>query len=104
MFMCISITNINVIDIAVAIITITVVYVWFWTKAIITNVSSSTTTSNIGETTRCFCFFCCYCCGRIGVNAVGDVGSSLSGLFDRTDDDVLDGGYNAEEYGGADEG
>ena len=47
---------------------------------------------------------CCLGCGRIGVNAVGDVGSSLSGLFDRTDDDVLDGGYDAEEYGGADEG
>ena len=38
------------------------------------------------------------------INAVGNIGSSLSGLFDRTDDDVLDGGYDAEEYGGADEG
>jgi len=43
-------------------------------------------------------------CGRIDINAVGNVGSSLSGLFDRTDDDVLDGGYDEEEYGGADEG
>ena len=47
---------------------------------------------------------CCLGCGRIDVNAVGNIGSSLSGLFDRTDDDVLDGGYDAEEYGGADEG
>ena len=43
-------------------------------------------------------------CGHIDVNAVGNVGSRLSGLFDRTDDGVLDGGYDAENFGGADEG